>query len=113
MVRLAIDAPVTPDPIVITVEALLPSTVTRLASDAPLSVVVPAIVVPEEIFSVPFDRVIVFAAPNAVVSKVMLPPPVAVASNRASRRLHEASVPWPGVVCGVQFDAVLNRHRLR
>ena len=108
MVRFAIDAPVTPELTVKTTEAPLPSTVTRLTSDAPLPVVAPAMVVADGILSSPFARVMVVAVPKAVVSKVMLPPPVpvAAASRRASRRLHEVFVPWPGVVCGVQLEAV-------
>jgi len=113
MVKLETDAPVTPELTLKTVEAPLPSTVTRLTSDAPLPAVAPAMVVADGILSAPLARVMVFAVPKAVASKVMLPPPVAAASRRASRRLHEASVPWPGAVCGVQLEAARSHHCLR
>jgi len=69
-------------------------------------VIAPVMVVVVGTFSVPFDKVIVVAEAKWVESKLMYPPPAAVDSSRASRRLHEESVPVPDVVCGVQLEAV-------
>jgi hypothetical protein len=63
-------------------------------------------VVFEGIVSVPLVSEIVCAAANAVESKVMLAEPWPAAKSSASRRLHEASVPVPGVVWIVQFEVV-------
>ena len=49
--------------------------------------------------------VIVLGAANTVESKVMLAEPALAAKSSASRRLQAASVPVPGVVWTVQFEA--------
>jgi hypothetical protein len=48
----------------------------------------------------------VFFAAKAVESKVMLAAPALAAKSSASRKLHAASVPDPGVACAVQFEAL-------
>ncbi len=68
-----------------TVEALLPSTVTRLVNEAPLPVVAPVIVVFDGMFSVPLVSVIVCAVANAVGSNVMFPEPSLAALASAAR----------------------------
>ena len=86
---------------------MFPLTVTRLVRDAPLPVVGPVTVVKDGMFSVPEpSNVMVVAAENLVASNVMLPEPRLAASSSASRRLHDGSVPVPGVVWMVQLEAV-------
>jgi hypothetical protein len=53
------------------------------------------IIVVAGIVSVPFDSVIVDAEAKWVESKLMVPPLNATDFSKASRRLHDASVPVP------------------
>ncbi len=83
-----------------TVAALLPLTVTRLVSVAPLPLVRPWMMVLEGTFSVPLVRVMVAPDPNAEEAKVMLAPPALAAAASASRSVQVPSGE------PVQFDAV-------
>ncbi len=109
MIKLSISA-FTPLGTVKSITEPLPSTVTRLVSVAPLPVVGPEIVVFVGMTSVPLVRVmvfsaVVFAALKSAELKLIFTAPTVSAANSASRRLHEESVPVPGVVCCVQFPA--------
>ena len=86
---------------------MFPLTVTMLVSVAPLPVVGPVTVVYEGRTSAPpLPSVMVCAEAKVVDEKVMLPAPAAADAASASRKLHNKSVPVPGVVCGVQLEAV-------
>ena len=97
---------VTPEPTVKTVDAALPLTVTMFVSAAPAPCVGPLIEVFDGMFSVPLVSVMNCAPVNVEVLKLILLEPSAADCSSASRRLHEPSVPCPGVACGVQLPAV-------
>ena len=89
----------------------MPLTVARFVKLEPLPLVAPVTAVFAGKVRVPLVNTMVLVAVelpelNADELKLMFPAPAPAALSSASRRLHEESVPVPGVVCGVQFVAV-------